>query len=290
MSFNDNVTLDSSHVQRRGRGRKTAAIGGGSALGVIALLLLSQIFNVDLTPLAGNLAGDESEAESLPTTQCESGADANSNDECRMIGAANSLDAYWQPQVSGYVTPEVILFTDTTQSACGTATASVGPFYCPSDQSIYVDTAFFDTLRENYDASAGPLAQMYVLAHEWGHHISALTGQMTNDRSSGATSGSVRLELQADCYAGAWISQASTVEDADTGTPFLQPVTDAEIADALNAAAAVGDDHIMKASGYTVDPDAFTHGTSEQRQKWLMEGYTNGPSSCDTFAVSDADL
>ena len=290
MTFNHDITLDSSNIQRRGRGRRSAAIGGGGALGIIVIALVSQWLGVDLSQFMGGADQGSDTAQELPTKECLTGADANEDDECRMIGAANSLEAFWDSQVNGYVSPQVILFSDTTSSACGTASAATGPFYCPVDQSIYVDTAFFSTLRQNFGASAGPLAQMYVLAHEWGHHISNITGDMDNDRGSGATGGSVRLELQADCYAGAWVNDASTVVDADTGVPFLRPVTEAQIADALDAAAAVGDDNIMEKSGHAVNPDAFTHGSSEQRQHWFMEGYNGGPAACNTFAVPDKDL
>lgn len=292
MTFNENVTIDSSKVQRRSGARRGVAIGGGGLLGILLLALASQFFGVDLTPLADTLVPAESApAETLPTTECATGADANADDECRMIGAANSIDAFWATQMKGYTPPEVILFSDTTSSGCGTATAATGPFYCPPDQSIYMDTAFFATLRKDFGASAGSLAQMYVLAHEWGHHISNLTGAMDGlDRSSGATSGSVRLELQADCYAGAWVKDASTVVDSDTGVPFLKPVSKSEITDALDAAAAVGDDNIMERSAGYVNPDAFTHGSSEQRQRWFLEGYQDGALACDTFSVAGDDL
>lgn len=291
MSFNDDARIDTGKVQRR-RGGRTAAIGGGSLIGVLVLVVASQLLGVDLTPLSGLVSGggQTSSSEEVGFDDCQTGADANADDECRMAGAANSLDVYWESQVSGYRSPEVILYSGATDSACGTASASVGPFYCPSDESIYVDTAFFETLRTDFGASAGPLAQMYVLAHEWGHHISNLTGVLGQvGRDSGAASGSVRLELQADCYAGAWVAEASTVPDAN-GTPFLKPVTQSQIADAMNAAATVGDDYIQQRSGQRVNPDGFTHGSSEQRQRWFQTGYEGGPTSCDTFGVSASRL
>jgi len=183
-----------------------------------------------------------------------------------------------------------VLYDGQTQSGCGTASSATGPFYCPSDQAIYLDVAFFDTLSGDYGASDGSLAQMYVLAHEWGHHISNLIGTLQQaGRETGPASGSVRLELQADCFAGAWVKDASTVTD-DAGVPFLQPVTQQQIADAMSAAAAVGDDHIMESAGVEVNPERFTHGTSEQRQRWFQAGYRSGPAACGTFDVPASEL
>ena len=267
--------------------------GGGIGL-VIILAIGSQLLGVDLTPLASMVGGSSqgsTQFEEVVMSDCQTGADANEDAECRMAAAADSLDRYWETQVGNYRAPApVVLFEGQTSSQCGTASAATGPFYCPPEEQIYVDVAFFDTLRSEYGAADGALAEMYVLAHEWGHHISNLIGSLDKaDRSSGADSGSVRLELQADCFAGAWVQAAQAVTD-DSGVPFLAPVTDREIADALSAAAAVGDDHIMESAGMGVDPDRFTHGTSEQRQRWFMTGYEQGPTSCATFDVSASQL
>ena len=295
MTFNDNARIDTSKVQRRGgAGRKTAMIGGGGALGVLVLFIASQLLGVDLTPLANTMGVDtgQSSSSGQPSglENCETGADANADDECRMAAAADSIDRFWETQVNGYRSPQVVLYSDYTDSGCGTASAAIGPFYCPSDESIYMDTAFFSTLRNDYGASGGPLAQMYVLAHEWGHHISNLTGALSSvGRDTGPASGSVRLELQADCYAGAWVRDASKVTDS-SGVPFLQPVSESEIADAMDAAATVGDDHIQQQAGQRVNPDSFSHGSSEQRQHWFQVGYQRGALSCDTFAVSANEL
>lgn len=291
MTFNDNARIDTSKVQRR-KGGRTAMIGGGSLVGVLVLFIASQLLGVNLMPLADmNSTSTPSSEQTVDLTHCKSGAAANEDDNCRMAGAADSLDVYWDGMLGdGYQLPGVVLYTGSTSSACGTASTAVGPFYCPRDESIYVDTEFFKSLRSDFGATAGPLAQMYVLAHEWGHHISHLTGTLGKvGNDTGPTSGSVRLELQADCYAGAWVKDASSVKDA-AGTAFMKPVTAAEIADALNAAAAVGDDHIQQQAGQSVNPDGFTHGTSEQRQRWFQTGYESGPGACDTFAVSAAAL
>ena len=292
MTFNDNARIDTSKVQRR-KGGRAAMVGGGTLIGALVLFVASQLLGVDLTPLAGMMSNGNEQSSSQVTEleNCTTGADANEDDNCRMAAAADSLDVFWADQFdSGYRQPGVVLYTGSTDSACGTASNAVGPFYCPSDESIYVDTDFFATLRSDFGATAGPLAQMYVLAHEWGHHISNITGdlaQVGND--TGAASGSVRLELQADCYAGAWVKDASSVQDQN-GNTFMQPVSREEMADALNAAAAVGDDNIQQRSGQRVNPDAFSHGSSEQRQRWFETGYEQGPNACDTFSVPASSL
>jgi len=284
MTFNEDAKIDSSKVKRRGRTTGIAVGGGGLAFAVIALLV-SQFLNVDISGLAGTGGGESGPDEAI--TNCQTGEDANDNLDCRIASAADSLDTYWPTQFSdsGYTAPETILFTDQVNTGCGGATSATGPFYCPADQTIYIDTAFYDELKTQYGANGGPLSQLYVLAHEWGHHIQHLTGQTDGlDLSkTGATSDSVKLELQADCYAGAWAGAAATTEN-DEGVLFLEPLTKANVADALSAASAVGDDRIQESAGVGVNPEGWTHGSSEQRQKWFMAGYDGGTESCDTFA------
>jgi predicted metalloprotease len=291
MTFNPNAKIDSGKVSRRGR---NAAIGGGGAVVVVGLFLLSQLLGVDLTGLAGGGQGADSSQDQ--TVACETGADANANVDCLIDGAATSLDTYWAgaaAQVGAqYRSPgDVILFDQAASTGCGQATSAVGPFYCPPDQQIYLDTAFFDELRSRFGASGGSLSQMYVIAHEWGHHIQNLTGVLSskNSADTGPTSDSVRTELQADCYAGAWVGAASTIAD-ENGTTFLEPVTSEQIADALNAASVIGDDRIQQQAGGQVNPEAWTHGSSQSRQKWFETGLTGGPTSCDTFAVDGSQL
>ncbi|MBP1327184.1 putative metalloprotease [Leucobacter exalbidus] len=293
MTFNDNVRIDSSKVSKRSGAKRGGMIAGGG-IGVVLLLALgSQLLGVDLTsyaPVVEQIIGggsSNSQEQSAPLDECTTGAAANSDTECRMAGASDSLDRFWATQVDNYRGPEdVVLFEGQTQSGCGAASAATGPFYCPADESIFMDVAFFETLRSDYGASGGSLAQMYVLAHEWGHHISNLIGSMQGvGNETGPASGSVRLELQADCFAGAWVKDATTVTD-NQGVPFLKPVTNAQVADALNAAAAIGDDTIMENAGMKVNPERFSHGTSEQRQRWFDVGYTEGAGSCGTFDVA----
>lgn len=288
MTFNDDADITGGRVSKRGR---NTAIGvGGGGLGLVAIVIISQLLGVDLTGLLGGTAGG-SGATDTPVSQCQTGAQANTDIQCRMQGAATSLDAYWTTQVSSYTQPQLVIFDQATDTACGGATTAVGPFYCPNDQTVYIDTAFYDQLRSQFGASGGPLAQLYVIAHEWGHHIQNIAGIMKNLdlQATGPTSDSVRLELQADCFAGAWVGAAQTTKD-ENGVPFLQPVTKGEIADALNAAAAVGDDHIQQSIQGQVDPESFTHGTSAQREKWFSAGLDGGPQSCDTFGASASTL
>ena len=280
MTFNDDARIDSGRVKRRGKG---AAIGGGAGIGVaIVVFLIAQFTGVDLSGFVGG--GTAGNGEDTAIANCETGADANTNTDCRLNAASDALDTYWPKQVQNYTTTDVILFTDQTGTGCGTAGSNVGPFYCPPDKRIYIDTSFYDELSTTYGATGGPLAEMYVLAHEWGHHIQNIVGTMDGlDLSdTGPTSDSVRLELQADCYAGAWVGAAAT-EDDGTGTTFLEPITQEELTQALSAASAVGDDSIQ---GTTSNSESWTHGSSESRQKWFTAGYEGGPSACDTFAVA----
>jgi uncharacterized protein len=290
MTFDDNAKVSGGRVSKRGR---NVGIGVGGGVGVIAIFLISQFLGVDISGLVGGGGGGDPVSEE-PIANCETGAQANADIECRMEAAAENLDAFWTVEAPKlgveYTLPAFSLFTDSTQTGCGNATSSVGPFYCPPDQSVYLDTAFYSELRDRFGASGGSLAQMYVVAHEFGHHIQNLTGVLgkAQDGSTGPTSSSVRTELQADCFAGAWVAGAST-DPAGTDTPLLKPVTPTQIADALDAASAVGDDRIQEASG-SVDPEAWTHGSSEQRQKWFSTGYDKGVTACDTFAVGGAQL
>jgi predicted metalloprotease len=292
MTFNDNAKLDTSRVSKRGR-NTGIAVGGGGAVVVIGLFLLSQFLGVDLTGLAGGAQQGQPTEEAL---DCYTGVDANSKIDCLMVGAENSLNDYWTeeaPALGVAFTPptKFNLFTDSIGTGCGQASSATGPFYCPPDQSIYVDTSFFDELRNRFGATGGTLSEMYVVAHEYGHHIQNLAGVMDRtDRSdTGPTSDSVRTELQADCYAGAWVAAASTTDDAE-GTAFLKPVTDAQIADALNAASVIGDDRIQEMGSGQVNPETWTHGSSEQREKWFKQGLAQGAQSCDTFSISGSEL
>lgn len=297
MTFNDDSRLRRGKVKRRGR---TTAIGGGAVgVGAIVVFLIAQFTGFDLSGIVGGGTGlttIQQEGESADAApECRTGRDANLRVECRMEGAAESLDAYWTSEARSlgisYTSPEFFLFQDSTDTSCGQASAATGPFYCPPDRAIFLDTAFYDDLQSQYGSSGGPLAQMYVVAHEWGHHVQQLQGSFANtDRSgTGASSGSVRVELQADCYAGAWVGDAATTKDAN-GETFFEPITRSQITDALSAASAVGDDSIQERATGRVDPDSFTHGSSEQRQRWFLRGYQQGATSCDTLSIPGSAL
>ncbi len=297
MTFNENADISSGKASRRGASRGMK-IGGGAGGGAIVLaivgFLIYQFTGVDVSGVTGGLTGlqgqtiDTSGDQTLSCTAAEANKDAN----CRIQGAAASLQSYWASQVKGYTDPQgIVIFDRSTTTGCGAADTSMGPFYCPNDQTIYIDPKFYDELAQQFGDTAGSLAQLYVIGHEWGHRIQSITGVMKGKdlQATGAASDSVRLELQADCFAGAWIGDASTVKD-ENGQTFLEPVTQDQITDALKAAAAVGDDHIQQATQGRADPESFTHGTSAERQKWFDTGLRGAPSDCQTFGVPAAQL
>src|SRR4051812_46450582 len=279
MTFNPNASLDPGQISDRrgmgGRGGGLAVGGGGIGLiVVIAYMLLGGNPN-DLGYLndPGAVTGPESTAVAQ---DCKSGADANARDDCRILGYVNSVQKYWDGAFSAagqrYQPVDTVLFSRATQSGCGTASSATGPFYCPNDKLVYLDLGFFDELRSRFGAQGGSLAQGYVIAHEYGHHVQDLLGILqSGGGGSGAESRSVRTELQADCFAGVWANNAA-------GTGFLQAPTDAQIADALDAAASVGDDRIQQSTQGQVDPESWTHGSSAERQKWFVTGYQSGDS------------
>jgi predicted metalloprotease len=300
MTFQDGGRFEGGRVTSRrggGRGRGVAVGGGIGSLVLVALVVLlggdpGQFFAGATGGGGGSAAEQVSEVGDCTAEQ------ANAERECRLSATVQSLDAYWEATLpaaglqvaAADVQPGVVSFTAATDTGCGAATASTGPFYCPPDRTIYLDLSFYDLLSSQYGASGGSLAEMYVVAHEYGHHVQQLTGVFDRaDRSgSGDDSDSVRVELQADCYAGLWAGHAATTVDPDTGVTFLEPISRQELADALSAAAAVGDDHIQQQSGGGVDPDTWTHGSSEQRQQWFTTGYEQGTlAACDTFAVAN---
>lgn len=296
MTFNPNADLSGSTAKRGVS--KGAVAGGGISLLSLAALLLYAFTGYNFMPLVefGTAATQSTNVVSSesPIENCDTGADANANAECRLAGGQLAIDGYWEQQLQGvYTPPQLLVLNEPTATPCGTASNDVGPFYCPPNKTVYIDPSFFQILHQQFGASAGDLAQLYVLAHEYGHHVQNVTGVMAehpNDRRTGADSVSVRTELQADCFAGSWLGAMTEVKDANNN-PYLLAPTRQQLADAVNAAAAVGDDHIEQQATGRVNPESFTHGSSEQRQRWLEVGYQHGWQKCDEiWHTAGADL
>lgn len=299
MSFNDNVQLDTGQVSGGGGGggRGGMVIGGG--LGGLILLIVALIFGINPSDLPGtgtDTANSQVESggsvDNSAIAQCKTGADANRSDTCRIVGTVNSVQAYWGDELKRYgkdYTPaKTVIYQGSEQSACGTASNQVGPFYCPLDQKVYIDASFFSILTQQFGSDAGALAQEYVVAHEYGHHIQDLLGLLDRAQQDpqGAESGSVRTELMADCLAGVWANHAANTKDAN-GTTYLKPLTESDIKSALSAASAVGDDRIQQKTQGRVNPESWTHGSAAERQKWFLTGYQKGDlNACDTFAAT----
>ncbi|MFI6940687.1 neutral zinc metallopeptidase [Streptomyces sp. NPDC050418] len=294
MQFDDNANLDTSEVKdvRGSRMKSKAAMGGGLA-GIIALIM-GLFFGVgpdNLGLTSGNDDPSDAASSAAQVQQtCRTGQDANTKDDCRMVAVVNSLQDYWRQEFprrgARYSDAQTVFFTNRVNTACGAATSAVGPFYCPGDRKVYLDLGFFNELRTKFGSSGGPFAQAYVVAHEYGHHIQNLAGtlQRAQDGRTGANSNAVRVELQADCYAGVWAKHATSTPDDATGRPLITSLTDEDIRDGLSAAAAVGDDRIQERFQGRVQPENWTHGSAEQRQQWFYQGFRTGDmAQCNTF-------
>jgi predicted metalloprotease len=299
VSFNERATLDTSQAQSGGGGRLSGGILpiGGGVGGVVLLIVFYLVQSVlgggtsSTQPGISDGSGGAVAGSGPDLSVCHTGADANKYTQCRILGTANSVQAYWASALPAfgkrYTNATIFIYSGQTQSACGTASNDVGPFYCPLDKKVYIDPSFYDELTTRFGSSNGALAQEYVVAHEYGHHVQDILGLLDRAQQDpqGATSGSVRIELMADCLAGVWANHAATTQDAN-GQTFLQPLTSSDIAAALSAASSVGDDHIQKAATGSVNPDTWTHGSSAERQRWFTTGYQTGDlNHCDTFAA-----
>ena len=288
MTFKPGAELDPGQVTDvRGRsygGGRGLAVGGGGIGLVIAIVYL--LLGGDPGALINQApAGGTVEPNSSALASCKSGADANARPDCLIVGIVNSVQAYWTDEFKGegktYQPAQTVIYSDGVNTGCGAATSAVGPFYCPPDQTVYIDLGFFEELHTRFGAKGGPLAEAYVVAHEYGHHIQDLNGTLdTSSGATGAESKSVRTELQADCFAGVWVNHAAS-------TGFLEQPTADQIAQALDAAAAVGDDRIQAKTQGQVNTESWTHGSSAQRQHWFSVGLDSGsPGKCDTFSGS----
>jgi predicted metalloprotease len=281
MTIRRRARLDPGQV-RDLRGKGGIALGGG--LGGLILVAVVMLLGGDPSQIpAGALDGITvgNQQENDLSQECRTGEDAAERQDCRIIGYVNSIQDYWSGALDGYQMAPTTFFTGQVSTGCGQASSAVGPFYCPNDQGIYIDLGFFEVLENQLGAEGGPFAEAYVLAHEYGHHVQNLTGSLRGGGGQGAESGAVRVELQADCYAGVWGFHA-----VETG--FLEPITDEQIAQAMDTAEAIGDDRIQEKTQGQVNEETWTHGSSEQRQEWFRTGLESGdPNRCDTF---NADL
>jgi uncharacterized protein len=289
----DDIDTDSVNVEdQRGQGRGgfRFPMGGGGGFpvrgkmgcGTIAIIIIAALFfNVDLGGMinSGQQVGQapqvQSQTQSTSGTGCE--ANAASRFSCQVLASNNST---WKAQFTdgSYRAPKIVFYSGGGESGCGAAQSAMGPFYCPADEGIYLDTSFYDELSQRFGA-AGDFAQAYVIAHEAGHHIQKLTGvaekvQRAQQRASKVEGNryQVAMELQADCYAGVWAAQNK--ERMEAG----------DVEEGLRAAQAIGDDTLQRASQGVVVPESFTHGSSEQRMAWLKRGLASGdPEQCNTF-------
>jgi len=277
MRFRRGARLDPGQIRDiRGRssgiGMGMPAIGtGGGIVGVIVVLLFMFLNNGGGSSSGFNIDPSVGENDDV-AQECQTGEDANESQDCRIVAVVNSVQTYWDQAIPEYSEARTTLFTDQVSTGCGAASSAVGPFYCPPDQNVYVDLGFFGDLESRFGAEGGPFAEAYVLAHEYGHHVQNVLS---------ARGDSIPMELQADCYAGVWAKNA-----VDTG--FITELSDDDIRIALDAAAAVGDDRIQERTQGRVDPESWTHGSAEQRQRWFSNGFREGnPAACDTFGASE---
>jgi uncharacterized protein len=319
MRFNPKARLDTSRVRdvggssgrgggMGGGGMRIPIPGGTKAGGGLGGILIIVLFIV-LTQCVGGGTG----GPSLPDTgldasrmsgtdtgryaNCKTGADAEKSTDCARVAVENSLTDYWadalpeQSNAQFRAIAAMQTFTGGTSTGCGDATAEVGPFYCPADDSIYLDTTFFEqVLQQQLNGPAGEFVEPYVLAHEYGHHIQNVLGTMGQVQTQrGPNSDAVRLELQADCYAGMWTKNATTTED-EGGEALILDLTQEDIQQAIEAARSVGDDRIQEQTTGRVNKEQWTHGSAAARMKWFQVGYSEGNlQACDTFAPATVE-
>ncbi|MFZ1427013.1 MAG: neutral zinc metallopeptidase [Geminicoccaceae bacterium] len=260
-------------------------VGGAGGLGILAIALVAMFLGVDPSIILNSIPGDVggSQSDVAPRSAPAPGDTGAEFVSAVLAQTEDTWTDIFAQAGQQYQDPQLVLFDGSVQSACGMAASATGPFYCPGDRKVYLDLSFFRELQERFGAS-GDFADAYVIAHEVGHHVQTLLGtseQVTRARSQAdqatANELSVRLELQADCYAGIWARHMQERQGV---------VEDGDIEEALGAASAVGDDRIQKATRGYVVPESFTHGTAQQRMRWFKQGLqTNDPNSCDTFGA-----
>lgn len=274
------------------RGQRRLPAGGPGKLGLGGTLLLVGVlwaFGADPMTILGVVAGGGQGQVSMNGGQALPGPGTNfrtSPEEEALVDfvsfVLDDAQKVWQAKVDGYPDAKLVLFRRSVRSACGNAQSAMGPFYCPGDHKVYIDLGFYEDLRRRFGAP-GDFAQAYVLAHEIGHHVQSVVGTEAKMRKaqranpSQANALSVRMELQADCYAGVWAHSTAQRDLLERG----------DLDEGIEAAAAVGDDRIQEMSGRNVSPESFTHGSSQQRRRWFRRGFETGdPGACDTFAAA----
>jgi predicted metalloprotease len=306
MRFNPKARLERGRVRDAGRGSGGGLPGGstrgipipgglagggiGGILIVILIIVINQFIGGDGNPLGTYSSSRLTDAsDSGRYDECETGKDANESQDCARVAVENSLTDFWESELGDTFRPEtqLVTFTGQVDTQCGAATSAVGPFYCPGDESIYLDTDFFDeVLERQLGGPDGGFVEFYVLAHEYGHHISNLLGYFGKVRTQeGPQSDAVRLELQADCYAGMWAHHATETKDA-ADQVLISELTEEDVDLAIAAAEAVGDDRIQQKTQGQVSEESWTHGSAAMRKKWFGIGFQQGElKACDTFAV-----
>jgi predicted metalloprotease len=262
--------------------------GIGTTIVVVIIYLIVQFAGGGGSGLGSGGGGPAQQTDRY--AQCKTGADANKSEDCARKAVEESLESYWSRVLGAKFRPPagIVTFTGATSTGCGNASKDVGPFYCPTDQTIYLDTTFFqDVLQGQLNGPSGAFVEPYVIGHEFGHHIQNLLGTMSRVKTQqGPTSDSVRLELQADCYAGMWAHGATTTTD-ENGVQIFESITQDDVDQAINAAKAVGDDYIQRQGGGDVNKESWTHGSSEERIRWFNTGYAaTDIRQCDTFSTN----
>jgi predicted metalloprotease len=270
----------SENYESRGGGGRGALVGGGG-IGILVVAGIVYLLGGDPTMVLNQLQTQPGGETTAPTPSNDPRLDFS----LRILGSTEDVwGQVFQAAGGQYRPTKLVEYQGGTETACGFGQAAMGPFYCPNDGNVYLDMTFYDEMQRRL-GGGGDFAQAYVIAHEVGHHVQDLTGEMNRARQMGMRgeeSGGVRLELQADCYAGVWAARANRDMERRTGAPLLEP---GDLEQGLRTASAIGDDTLQEASGRGVSPETFTHGTSEQRVRWLRRGLESGdPAACDTFS------
>ncbi len=275
-------TQNDDVVDARGSRVSVAKLGAGGAVGLLVLVIVSQVLGVDLTGLLGG-GGGGTPTSTTHTNNPPQGpdADAETVDFIKFVmkDIQDTFASLYKAEAKSYRRAKLIIFTDAVDTGCGRSSSAIGPFYCPPDEKAYIDLSFCQLLKNQLGAP-GDFAQAYVLAHEIGHHLQTINGlertvqKLSKDKRS-RNAASVRQELQADCFAGVWAHSAYARKLLEIG----------DLDEALKAASQIGDDRLQKEAGREVNAETFTHGTSQQRMKWFRHGYDTGQlSACDTFS------